>query len=477
MFLEQRNRRVLPRWRDHKTTLALGELSSPKPPEPISEEDRQAVAQRVSEWHTNRSVWHAGDLLSSAFVVGVPEDSKDAASFILSNRSSAPAALIRLAERIAIPEDVESRSVEIRQPSDEETIAGAIHALRRRLRDEPRNAIQWVELSRLYVLLGESSRGLRSMRVAANIAPDSRFVVRSAARLFLHEHDSARSLRTIRNASGRERDPWLLAAEIAVASASNSPSLLAKIGGRRNEDSSLSPFDRTELSSALATLELESGKRRHARQLFRRALISPNENSVAQVEWANRQIGGLEIEESFARLPRSYEAPAQVAFATGEWKQAIEHGLNWLRDQPFSKRPAVFTSYVSSLTENYSRSIQILRASLKVNTRDSTLINNLAFALASDNQVEKAVETLSGTDYTNATGISSVTLSATHGLVLFRAGFPDRGRSLYQLAIEKATHWRCQTIELWLNSISLVRSYSRIPRWLSRQRNVHSTVP
>jgi hypothetical protein len=173
--------------------------------------------------------------------------------------------------------------------------------------------------------------------------------------------------------------------------------------------------------------------------LFRRALISPNENSVAQVEWANRQIGGLEIEQSLSDVPRSHEAPAHVALATGEWNDAIGHGLNWLGDQPFSKRPAIFTSYVTSLIENYGKSIKILRASLRVNAHDPMLVNNLAFALASDNQVEKAVETLRGTDYNRATGVSAITLAATHGLVLFRTGFPDRGRTLYNLAIEKAT--------------------------------------
>ncbi|MGH9504878.1 MAG: hypothetical protein ACRD20_18660 [Terriglobales bacterium] len=365
-----------------------------------------------------------------------------------------------MAECIVMPKNAQPSSIEVNGLADEDRIHQSIHALRNRLRDEPRNAIQWVELSRLYTLLGESDRSLRTMMIATALGPDNRFVVRSAARLFLHEHDAARSLRIIRNASGGRSDPWLLAAEIAVASASNSPSLFAKIGSRRNQDSSLSLFDRTELSSALATLELESGSSRRARQLFRSALISPNENSIAQVEWANRQIGSLEIEENLPHVPRSYEAPAHVALATGQWEDAIRHGLNWLGDQPFSKRPAIFTSYITSLVEDYARSIQIIRASLKVNAHDPMLINNLAFALASDNQVAQAVETLRSTDHTSATGLSAVTLAATHGLVLFRTGFPDQGRVLYQIAIEKATGLSAQNYrvmaELYLAREELV---------------------
>lgn len=436
MFLENRNRRVVPRWRDHKTTLALRELSNAKAKDPMSAEDTTALARRASEWHNNTTIWHAADLLSSAYVVGIPDHYMDAIDFILAHPESAPTPLVDLAKRAASP--VGRELADLHQVDEEEGIRRRIHNARVRLRDEPRNAILWVELSRMYMLVGESVRALRSMEVAAQLGADSRFVVRSAARLFLHERDSTRALQVIRRASGAKTDPWLLAAEIAVASASNSPPLLARAGRLRNDDTNLSEFERTELSSALATLELESGRDRKARQLFRRSLNAPNENSVAQVEWANRQIGGLEIQGNLFDVPRSFEASAQICLSNGEWRGAIEYGENWLRDQPFSKSPAIFTSYVSSLIEEYGSSIEILRTSLKLNPSDPTLINNLAFALASSGEVAEATRILAGTDYKKSTGTRGITLSATHGLVFFRAGMPELGRELYQLAAERA---------------------------------------
>jgi hypothetical protein len=60
-------------------------------------------------------------------------------------------------------------------------------------------------------------------------------------------------------------------------------------------------------------------KNRQARQLFRRSLAAPNENSVAQVEWANRQIGGLDIQDSRVfDVPRCFEVNAQVSSEKGE---------------------------------------------------------------------------------------------------------------------------------------------------------------
>jgi tetratricopeptide (TPR) repeat protein len=437
VFLEQLRRRIVPRWRDHRTTLALGELSQPRAPLAISESDSETLSLRASEWLANPTVWHAGDLISSAFAVGASDRFRDAVDFVLKRRDAAPRPLVGLAEKIVRP--VGQRSVGNPEIALVNVVGRMVHDVRFRLRNEPRNAIQWVELARLYTLQGASNRAIRSMITAAALGPDNRFVIRSAARLFLHEHDAGRALRAIRNASGARTDPWLLAAEIAIASASQSPSLLAKVGRFRNEDSDLSEFERTELSSALATLELENGKSRKARQLFRQSLADPNENSVAQAEWANREIGGLDLRTNLNDVPRSYEAHAQLALRTGEWQLAIENGLLWLEDQPFSKGPVIFTSYVSSLVEDYERSIEILRSSLNVNQNDPMLRNNLAFALASANRLTEAEDVLRGTDYNSVSGVTAITLAATHGLVLFRKGFPDKGRELYRLAIDRAS--------------------------------------
>jgi tetratricopeptide (TPR) repeat protein len=184
---------------------------------------------------------------------------------------------------------------------------------------------------------------------------------------------------------------------------------------------------------------MENGKMRKARQLFRKSLEGPNENSVAQIEWANRKIGGLIIDKELLALPKTFEARANFNLVAGEWNHAIADGEEWLRDQPFSKRPAVFTSYVASLIDDYEKSISILKKSLTANPDDPLLINNLAFALGSANQLEEAEAALRRIDIAEITGLPAITLAATAGLLLFRAGFPDRGREFYKLAISRAS--------------------------------------
>jgi tetratricopeptide (TPR) repeat protein len=184
---------------------------------------------------------------------------------------------------------------------------------------------------------------------------------------------------------------------------------------------------------------MENGRARRARQLFRKSLEGPNENSVAQVEWANRTLEGLEINKELLALPKTFEASANVNLRAGEWNHAIAEGEEWLRDQPFSKQPALFTSYVASLIEDYEKSIGILKESLRANPDDPALINNLAFALGSANRLDEADSVLRRIDITNCDGIEAITLAATAGLLMFRAGLPDRGREFYQLAISRAS--------------------------------------
>ena len=50
MLFERKDRHVVPRWRDFKTTLALGELQHSKESEPIGADDQEAIARRIEEF-------------------------------------------------------------------------------------------------------------------------------------------------------------------------------------------------------------------------------------------------------------------------------------------------------------------------------------------------------------------------------------------------------------------------------------------
>jgi predicted permease len=124
-----------------------------------------------------------------------------------------------------------------------------------------------------------------------SLSPNSRFVLRSAARLYLHANEPDRAHNLLLKAESTPFDPWLIAAELAIAPiAKVGPEFAYEAGWVLNSEN-YAPIHVTELASSLATLELADGNRRKARKLFQRALQSPTENSIAQVDWAAKQVG------------------------------------------------------------------------------------------------------------------------------------------------------------------------------------------
>jgi tetratricopeptide (TPR) repeat protein len=437
---ENKARKVVPRWRNFETTASLGELASarekPDTPDTLLE---NLVRIRYEQWLSAKTVWHAADLLNSAFVANRGAEFKDVARFVVESGDQAPQSLKDFATRILFPYST--------IPSDSITETSAklhaeIHGLRARLVDEPRNSVVWADLSRLYVALGQADKAVQSMRRALALSPSNRFILRSAGRLYLHINEPKAAMRLLRtDASLALGDPWLAAAEISIASAAELPPKFAKKGLGIANDDSFSDFARAELRSALATLEMDSGKNRTARKLFRDCLVDPNENSLAQVEWAERHVGGLQIEQQQLETPRSFEARGYHAYNRQAWEIALENGLKWLRDESFSIRPALFSSWVaSSLLERYDVAEEILLHALCANPRNPQILNNLAFAMISSDRLDDAERYLGEVDPERIKDREghAVTLTATTGLLLMRRGKTEEGRKLYKHAYELA---------------------------------------
>jgi tetratricopeptide (TPR) repeat protein len=417
--------------------VALGELSNPRANSPQTiTAAQELVAERAREWRDSPTIWHAADLLNSALTIGQEGKFKDAAEFILSAKKNAPDGLIALATHAM---GAQKTITPPQKPEDEDQIRRSIHFLRKRLREEPRNSICSVELARMYVLIGQYEKAEHAMQIACALDPQNRYIIRCASRLFVHGGNADVPLSLMRNSPATARDPWLLAAEISVSSAMKRPSLFVKRGKQVLEDASFTDFAKTELTSAVATLEMENGSAKRARQMFNASLTAPTENSVAQAQWASKYLPSIEISEENLSVPRSFEANALKFSNQGQWELALEAAQCWLADQPFSSRPAVMASYLSSsMLERYRQSIEILRRSLIANPRNPELTNNLAFAMANDGNVDEAAGILSTIDVAQVSGLPTITLSATKGLVLFRIGLIEIGRSQYQAAIERA---------------------------------------
>lgn len=441
--IEGQRRNVIPRWRDFRTTLALGELHVKPGDNADSQVDEGALAEQITDWQNNRTLSFAMDLVNSGFVLGNSEDVKEAADFVLSTASQATELQKKIARQAKNP-TVEADLSIAREPAtctSEELISHSqklVRKYREQLRNAPRDPVKLVELSRQYAILGSRKKAVRMMDAAVALAPANRFVLRSAARLFVHIEEADKAHHILKRAPSLRVDPWLLAAEIAVSSMLGRTSGHIRTGLSKLSNEDYSAFEVSELASAIATLEMENANSKLARKLFRQALRRPTENSIAQAVWASRLIQHLPVEVQRFDTPRKYEALAWSHYEHENWDAAINQGKGWILDQPFAISPVLFTGYVALILENFGLAAAIYDFGVRANQESKVLRNNLAFALASKDQPELAETELARIDKTSLTPEERVLITATEGLIKFRKGFPDEGRALYHRAIELA---------------------------------------
>jgi tetratricopeptide (TPR) repeat protein len=394
----------------------------------------EALATLKVDWAEHHSSAFAADLVAAALVAGDVEAGKDAAQFLL---GEARHSLDRQLARRLLGEDIFANDEDF-DPSERESVYERLRALKTSVRADPRTALLWAELARGYVALGQREQADHAMRVALGLLPDHRFLLRSAARLSLHLDDPERAHRLLQVAPATPHDPWLVAAEIAVAPLAGRQSRLIKHGRRLIASDRFHPGSLSELSSALATEAFAAGRSRDARKLFEQSLDRPTENAVAQAAWASRKGAHVEIGEDLLEVEGSFEARAQALSQIGDVEGTLKNIWAWLRTEPFAAVPAVFGSHEAALARNYDEAIRFASFGLVANPEEFLLRNNLAFALASIGRVREAQDQVQLIREAVLTSEERLTLQATRGLIAFRAGDVVHGRELYEQTIADA---------------------------------------
>lgn len=449
-------RRVIPRWRDFRTTLDTGELrsiSSGKTSRALNI-DESFINEKIQAWQNDKNIRSASDLLGAAFVAGKEGLAHEVAEYIagLKGKATIPVGILRvvkavLREQHPSLDDDDSISISTTQISDSARLR--VRSAKAYLREYPRNVFLWVDLARAYTILGQPIQATRAMDTALKIAGENRFVARSAARLFIHNDDPERAHRVFRDIDGLSSDPWLLATEISSAALSGHTSKRISKARSLIKSGLFKPFDTTELTSELGTIALAHGSITESRRWFKQSLILPTENTVAQAQWAHRRISGVPIAQELLLLPRSFEAGTRKDAQDSNWKSALANCENWLLDEPFSTHPAIVGSFLSIVAlEDNVHAEDFARAGLKSNPDSLLLLNNLAVALASQNKYKEAREWFEKIPKDHPDKGLSSTLLATEGLILFREKQIEAARKKYEDAIAIAESNKFHRIHL-----------------------------
>jgi len=428
-FREDKNRKVIPRWRSVARALTQKEFEPvPDRTVPVALDLDSTFKEKLVEWTNRQDLPAAIELLGAAALANREGEARSAAEFVLSNPGSP------LTHRLA-RQALDGPSTDNQTDSPQQEIA----RLRSLVRSYPRDALAWLDLGLAFTNAGASQKAKEAMEVALALAPRNRFVLRSVVRGLLHNREPERASWVIERSPSTPLDPWLISVEIALSMITGRESDLVKVGRSLLKSASLPAFHLGELASSLATLEASSGDIRTAKKLFKQSLVDPTENCVAQARWAAQQEKVLDFDPLHLRTPLSFEARARALFHAGQWKQALGEAIEWLHDQPFSTVPAVLATYLASTSlEDHKHAVELARTGLRANPRDPFLLNNLAFGLANLGNLNEARISLSRILPDPDEKSVEICRIATLGLIEFRAGNSELGRRLYRDAIDSA---------------------------------------
>jgi Tfp pilus assembly protein PilF len=446
IIFKTEDRRIIPRWRSYELAASTGELSlNSLKSNPLNFNAGSFLLEQKKAWKVDKTLMHAGDLLSSAFVLGLQSQFIDVAKFVIEKSTDAYSPLLELANKtLNINKDINEKVSLFDTPLNNQKLQNEIKVLKHILHEEPKNPIAWMEIGRLYSLIGQMDKANKSIEVALHLDKNNRFIARSASRFYHHfSGDKEKALYVIKNSDFLKSDPWMLSAEIAYSTILGRHSKMAKIGADYLKNEIYNDFSTTELASAVGTLEYNNGKLKNARKLFNQSLIQPNDNSLAQIMWMSENLNGLNINDYQYNLPLAFEANAVHSYETGNFQQSFDEAMRWHDDEPYSTRPIKVASYVSSIfLKEHKKSIKLIRKALEMTPLDVPLTNNLIYFLAQDNQIGEACKEFeiglkhivdNVKDYKDR-----VSYIATAGLIAFRTNKPSEGKMYYEKAISLA---------------------------------------
>ena len=435
-------RRLLPRWRESSVASTTAEVIPISPATGTIVVSKRAVEERLKEWEDAPSVGTAADAVASGFVLDASALVARPAEYLLSSTEQVPAAALSIARRVLGVADESEIAFGSRgglTSSRMNRHRTAVALLRARLISTPRDPLSYLDLARRYAALGQLEQCSRALRSALALAPSSRFVLRSAARFFVHTRNPERAQDLLRRSPRTSTDPWLMAAEISSATVANRPSRLIRPARDLILRGGVAPIHLSELAGSLGTLELLNGNVKAARKLFAQSMQAPTDNSLAQAQWALPKLGIIDL-PNVNTVPRSFEADALNAAREGEWARALEACFDWLDDEPFSHKSATLGSFVASTgLDDHVAAVSFAREGLTANPSDHLLRNNLVFALASGGQLVEAMTEAKFLDSTALDADSLIAWTATVGFINYRAGNLPLGREHYASSVSKAT--------------------------------------
>jgi tetratricopeptide (TPR) repeat protein len=385
-------------------------------------------------WTTSHNLFNAVDLVAEAIVTKdfISEDAFNAAQFINRNPKSSWF-MTKLANHY-----LEGTAIDAPELKTVETYQLKISKIRSFLDIYPGNPVAWSDLALSYATLGLRTKATKSMAIALQLGENNRFVLRSAAGCFIFNNEPDRAIHTLNKSDLGSIDPWIASAIVAIADGYNLKSRHLRTAKALSGETGLSDFSRSELNASLATMEIKSGSNKEARRLFKRSLIDPTENALAQAEYMKKAIGldSSLIDDGRKKVYVPFEANTIRYYFEGKYRECLEAANSWASFDSINPDPVIISSFVASTClEDAEGAIDIIMKATPAQKENLSVANNMIFSLIEKGELRKGVYLLNKLDISVARDDVKLMLKATRGFAAFRSNRPEYARELYRKAI------------------------------------------
>ena len=432
--LDYNNRQIIPRWLPFQLGLLLNKQKKIKP-DTSAGNDIFHYEKIKAEWRLNKTVSFAIQLVATADILDFTEDEEYKEALLFINKHKTVLSDNKLLEDFfTLVDDREDYYTTMKSDNSK-----SIREIKTKLSFYIYDPILWIDLAYYYTISRCKKKADKCIRIALSLNNYNPHIIRSAVRYLVFCQEPEKALDLLRKTPNLLYNPLLLSAEISVAEAFKIKTNNIKKGVTLIQENKFPPNDLAELNASIATIECNFGNVKKSKKYINNALVEPNENILAQIQYLSNRNDMLFSPQQY-EVPCRFEADAYNYFYSYRYKDVISEARKWLDFHPFSSRPAILSSFVNStFFDEYEDAISIIDESLKISAGNSLLLNNKAFALAKSGRTEEAVDCIKSIQISGSDEFDDAdknTLKATLGLIEYKKGNPAEGYRLYKEAAD-----------------------------------------
>lgn len=428
------DRRLLPSLRSSGTIATSGDLLSvtPKRVVPSTEISTPHFDELYSGWQKSPTIDVAAELLATGIVLGRLDSTAQVAKFITQHHQQVTQKILGIARSVLEPPEGPELSTKL---PDRAEIRTRLKIAKEYLRENPKNAIVWMDRAQLHASIGQREVAERAVRNALILAPENRFVLRTAARFYAHIDQKERGIEVLRGADLLRNDPWIMSAEIALSDAAGDIPISLKRALSVAVSDHLDPWHTGELNGALATFAIHDRSVGKPGKFFRQSMRKPTDNAIAQAQWFANLNNSFNVSTELIQKSHAYEAMALRARAERRWMDVLNACRNWSIVEPTSTRPLSMAGFLACVALNDGRkALQFTNRWIELAPDSAEALNNHVVALTYAGELNIAERLFLRINQHSKDFNQTVNL-ATGGLLAYRKGDRAGGQKFYSDAM------------------------------------------